>query len=122
MEPDIWDVIVVGRGSASRYYLTTVDRSLFPNILVIGKKDSWAGERGTDESDPRAGLCSHISRRRAAGEDSRSSALYRLGACWVWIRKCKKRPWGVASVYHRAIHPLSTKVTCPIHGAKVTLP
>ena len=41
MEPDIWDLILLGRGSATRYYLTTLDRSLFPNIVVIGKKDAW---------------------------------------------------------------------------------
>ncbi len=52
MEPDIWDVILLGKGSAARYYLTTVDRSLFPNILVIGSEDPWAGERGYDASNP----------------------------------------------------------------------
>ena len=52
MEPEIWDVILLGRGTAARYYLTTVDRSLFANILVIGKDDPWAGERGNDKSDP----------------------------------------------------------------------
>jgi hypothetical protein len=47
MEPDIWDLILLGRGSATRYYLTTLDRSLFPNIIVIGKKDAGgqAGQR-----------------------------------------------------------------------------
>lgn len=53
MTPDIWDVILLGKGSAARYYLTTVDRSLFPNILVIGSDDPWAGERGYDASNPK---------------------------------------------------------------------
>lgn len=54
MDPEIWDVILLGRGSAARYYLTTVDRSLFPNILAVGQDDPWAGERGMDESDPKS--------------------------------------------------------------------
>ena len=52
MDPDIWDLIVLGRGSAARYYLTTVERQLFPNILVIGLDDPWAGDRGYDDSNP----------------------------------------------------------------------
>ena len=52
MDPDIWDLIVLGRGSSARYYLTTVERQLFPNILVIGLEDPWAGERGYDHSNP----------------------------------------------------------------------
>lgn len=51
MGPDIWDLILLGRGSAARYYLTTIERELFPNILVIGLDDSWAGERGYDPSN-----------------------------------------------------------------------
>jgi len=53
MDPDIWDLIVLGRGAAARYYLTTIDRSLFPNILVIGLKDPWGGERGYNHHDPK---------------------------------------------------------------------
>jgi len=52
MDPDIWDLIVLGRGSSARYYLTTVERELFPNILVIGLEDPWAGRRGYDDSSP----------------------------------------------------------------------
>jgi hypothetical protein len=51
MDPDIWDLIVLGRGSSARYYLTTIERKLFPNILVIGLEDPWAGERGYDDSN-----------------------------------------------------------------------
>jgi hypothetical protein len=54
MEPDIWDLILLGRGSAIRYYLTTLDRSLFPNIIVIGKKDTWGGKRGSDLADKKS--------------------------------------------------------------------
>lgn len=46
-----WDLIVVGRGSAAAYYLSTVDRSMFPNILVIGYTDPWAEERGYNHTD-----------------------------------------------------------------------
>jgi len=53
MDPDIWDLIVLGRGSAARYYLTTIDRALFPNILVIGMKDPWGGDRGYNHRDPK---------------------------------------------------------------------
>jgi hypothetical protein len=45
-------LIVLGRGSSARYYLTTVERELFPNILVIGLEDPWAGKRGYDDSNP----------------------------------------------------------------------
>lgn len=51
----VWDLIICGRGSAAAYYLTTLDRSLFPNILVIGAPDPWGNERGynpTAKSDP----------------------------------------------------------------------
>lgn len=50
-----WDLIVIGRGSAAAYYLSTVDRSMFPNILVIGTPDPWREERGynaTASGDP----------------------------------------------------------------------
>jgi hypothetical protein len=46
-----WDLIVVGRGSAAAYYLSTVDRTMFPNILVIGTPDPWAEERGYNNND-----------------------------------------------------------------------
>jgi hypothetical protein len=49
----IWDLIVIGAGSAAAYYLSTVDRSLFPNILVIGQPDPWGGERGYNASAPK---------------------------------------------------------------------
>jgi hypothetical protein len=52
MDPEIWDLIVVGRGSAARYYLTSIEREAFPNILVVGLKDPWGGDRGTDLSAP----------------------------------------------------------------------
>jgi len=48
-----WDLIVIGRGSAAAYYLSTVDRSMFPNILVIGTPDPWGGERGYNTTAPR---------------------------------------------------------------------
>ncbi|HXJ88860.1 MAG TPA: hypothetical protein VMS18_18730 [Candidatus Binatia bacterium] len=51
MDPDIWDLIVLGRGSSARYHLTTIERELFPNILVIGLEDPWAGDRGYDEAN-----------------------------------------------------------------------
>lgn len=50
MDPDIWDLILLGRGSSARYHLTTLERQLFPNILVIGLEDPWAGDRGYDDS------------------------------------------------------------------------
>lgn len=43
----------MGRGGAARYYLTTVDRELFLNILVIGLDDSWEKERGYDYFNPK---------------------------------------------------------------------
>ena len=52
MENMLWDLIIVGRGSAAAYYLSTLDRSMFLNIMVIGEADPWAGERGYNSSAP----------------------------------------------------------------------
>jgi hypothetical protein len=49
---DVWDLIVIGRGSAAAYYLSGLDREQFPNILVIGLDDPWSGERGYNQSSP----------------------------------------------------------------------
>lgn len=48
-----WDLMVIGRGSAAAYYLSTVNRGMFPNILVIGTTDPWTDERGYNKKDPK---------------------------------------------------------------------
>jgi hypothetical protein len=48
--PQLWDLIIVGSGSGAAYYLSTVERAMFPNILVIGGADPWAEERGYNKT------------------------------------------------------------------------
>jgi thioredoxin reductase len=47
-----YDLAVIGAGSAAAYYLSTVDRSLYPGLLVVGGDDPWKGERGDNPNDP----------------------------------------------------------------------
>ena len=41
-----YDLALIGGGSAAAYYLNTLDRSFYSNILVVGDADPWAGRRG----------------------------------------------------------------------------
>jgi hypothetical protein len=47
-----WHLAILGAGSAAAYYLNTVDRSLYPKIVVIGGDDPWAGQRGGNPGNP----------------------------------------------------------------------
>lgn len=50
----IWDLAVLGRGSAAAYYLNTLDKAdwqKYPQILVIGEDDPWVQKRGTNPQD-----------------------------------------------------------------------
>ncbi|MGH7916731.1 MAG: hypothetical protein ACREQE_04625 [Candidatus Binataceae bacterium] len=48
----LYDLAVVGAGSAAAYYLSTVDKNIYRTIICIGDEDPWAGARGLDEQNP----------------------------------------------------------------------
>jgi hypothetical protein len=49
----LYNLAILGRGSAAAYYLNTIDQNEFPKILVIGMEDPWAEKRGLNPDDVR---------------------------------------------------------------------
>ena len=50
---DVYELVIIGRGSAAAYYLSYSDLSLYPRVLVVGQEDPWKGARGhADDAHP----------------------------------------------------------------------
>ena len=49
----LYNLAVLGRGSAAAYYLNTIDQNEFPKIIVIGVDDPWDDKRGINPYDAR---------------------------------------------------------------------
>lgn len=47
----LYNLAVLGRGSAAAYYLNTLDQNEYPKILVIGLDDPWDAKRGNNPYD-----------------------------------------------------------------------
>jgi hypothetical protein len=49
----LYNLAILGRGSAAAYYLNTIDQNEFPKIIVIGMDDPWDEKRGVNPYDAR---------------------------------------------------------------------